>query len=79
MKKLNLSYIQKRRTNKRITLQEMAEVLGFKNASTYMKYEKGDYSFRAEHLPPIAIKLDCEIQDLFFENNFAKTANHKTA
>ncbi len=55
----------------------MAEILGFKNASTYMKYEKGDYSFKAAHLPAIARKLGCQVQDLFFENNFVETANNK--
>jgi transcriptional regulator with XRE-family HTH domain len=45
----------------------MAESMGLKNASTYMKYEKGEYSFRAEHLPILAKTLNCEIQDLFEE------------
>jgi len=74
MKKLNLNLIYKKRKDKQITLQEMAEIMGLKNASTYMKYEKGEYSFRAEHLPVLAKTLNCEIQDLFFEDRLAKLA-----
>jgi hypothetical protein len=44
----------------------MAETLGFKNASTYLKYEKGEYGFRAAHMPVLAKKLGCELRDLFF-------------
>ncbi len=77
MKKLNLNLIYKKRKAKQITLQEMAETMGLKNASTYMKYEKGEYSFRAEHLPILAKTLNCEIQDLFFEDRLAKLANTK--
>lgn len=75
MKKLNLKIIYQKRKSQQITLQAMAETLGFKNASTYMKYEKGEYLFKAEHLPFLAKILDCEIQDLFFEEVFASLAN----
>lgn len=79
MKKLNLNLIRKKRKDSQMTLQEMAEIMGLKNASTYMKYEKGDYSFKAEHLPVLAKVLNCEIQDLFFENRLAKLANDHPA
>lgn len=78
MKKLNLKLIRQERKAKQITLLEMAEKMGLKNASTYMKYEKGDYSFKAEHLPILAKTLDCKIQDLFFEDALAKSANSQT-
>ncbi|CDN35556.1 XRE family transcriptional regulator [Bacillus toyonensis] len=65
MEKLNLDFIQNRRLELDITLLELAKVLGFKNASTYMKYEKGNYTFKANHLPLIARVLDCKIEDLF--------------
>ena len=54
MKMLNLEFIAKRRSELKLTLLEMATALGFKNASTYMKYEKGEYAFRANHLQVIA-------------------------
>ena len=70
--KLNLDFIRRRRLEKKLTLQEMAELMGFKNASTYMKYEKGDYSFKAEQLPALANVLGCEIDNIFFENEISK-------
>jgi hypothetical protein len=42
----------------------MAHYLGFKNASTYLKYEKGVYAFKAEHLL-LAEVLKCDLQDFF--------------
>lgn len=71
---VNLSFIAKRRVEHGLTLQDMAESLGFKNASTYMKYEKGEYLFKANHLPVLARKLHCELND-FFVCEFADMAN----
>ncbi|MFP3392190.1 helix-turn-helix domain-containing protein [Brevibacillus sp. SIMBA_040] len=65
MEQINLTYIAKRRMEQGLTLQEMAESLGFKNASTYLKYEKGSYDFKANHLPVLAKKLKCGLHDLF--------------
>lgn len=80
MRRINLPYIVNRRNELTKTLQDMADALGFKNASTYMKYEKGDYAFKADHLPILARELDCSIDDLFFEQNFADLAkNEQTA
>ncbi|MEK4030862.1 helix-turn-helix transcriptional regulator [Pseudobacillus sp. FSL P4-0506] len=73
METLNLSYIQKRRKELDLSLQEMANKMGFKNGSTYMKYEKGTYSFKAEQLPLLARYLKCNITD-FFDQNVAKIA-----
>ncbi|MEK3945016.1 MULTISPECIES: helix-turn-helix domain-containing protein [Paenibacillus] len=70
---LNLLFIKKRRLELNLSLQEMAESLGFKNASTYMKYEEGTYSFKANHLPILANKLDGKIEN-FFIDNFAEIA-----
>lgn len=75
MKTLNLVLIKQRRKEMRIPLQEMAETLGFKNASNYYKYEKGEYKFDASHIPVIAKKLKLKMSDIFFEENFAKIAN----
>ena len=40
MEKVDLQFIAQRRMESGITLKEMAVSLGFKNASTYLKYEK---------------------------------------
>ncbi|WP_349407947.1 helix-turn-helix transcriptional regulator [Pseudalkalibacillus sp. SCS-8] len=74
MEYINLKYIKSRRINLRITQQHMARLLGFKHASTYLKYEKGDYCFKAHHLPLIARELRCDLNQLFFGNNFAESA-----
>ncbi|WP_433943408.1 helix-turn-helix domain-containing protein [Paenibacillus sp. SN-8-1] len=73
---LDLEFIKKRRQKLDLSLQEMAESLGFKNASTYMKYEEGTYSFKANHLPQLAAKLNCKIGN-FFTDSFADLANKK--
>lgn len=73
MRYLDLYFIKDRRIELRLSLQVVAESLGMKNASTYMKYENGTYSFKAEHLPMLAEVLNCDITD-FFKINVAKTA-----
>ncbi|KZS49015.1 transcriptional regulator [Paenibacillus glucanolyticus] len=70
---VNLGFVKQRRLELGLSLQDMAGVLGFKNASTYMKYEEGSYAFKANHLPVLANKLECRIEN-FFEKRFAKIA-----
>lgn len=65
MERVNLSFIARRRVECGYTQQKMAELLGFKNASTYLKYERGEYGFKAVHIPVLAKKLGCEMRDLF--------------
>lgn len=76
MDKVNLSYVKNRRLELTLSLQDMAESLGFKNASTYMKYEDGAYLFKANHLPTLANKLKCKLRN-FFEESFAELANEE--
>ena len=66
MTKVDLHYIKGRRTELKLSMQSVANKLGFKNASTYLKYENGDYSFKAEQLPLLASVLKCEIKDFFY-------------
>ncbi|BFH10664.1 helix-turn-helix domain-containing protein [Paenibacillus melissococcoides] len=73
-KKFNLLFIKSRRNDLNLSLQEMAIAFGFKNASTYMKYEEGTYLFKANQLPVLASMLNCKIEN-FFENDFADLAN----
>ncbi len=65
MAQLDLRYIKKRRKKLELSLQEVAQGLGFKNASTYLKYENGEYSFKATMLPKLANILDCKIENFF--------------
>lgn len=72
-KHFDLLFIKQRREELKLTNQEMAEKLGYKNGSTYLKYENGSYLFKADTLPLLANVLNCEIKD-FFTLNVAETA-----
>lgn len=65
MNAINLKFIKDMRTQNNITLLQMSEELGFKNASTYLKYESGEYSFKAEMLPILAKVFSCDIANFF--------------
>lgn len=78
MNDFNLKFIEKRRNELDIPMQKMAIELGFKNASTYLKYERGDYSFKAKQLPLLAKILKCKVTD-FFNRNVAISATKESA
>ncbi|EGT3846105.1 helix-turn-helix transcriptional regulator [Clostridioides difficile] len=65
MKKINHDFIRERRNTLNLSLQNVAVELGFKNASTYFKYETGQYSIRADMLPKLSKILDCDIENFF--------------
>lgn len=71
---LDLERIKSRRNDLEIPLQEMADALGLKNASSYYKYEKGDYKFNADQLPVICAKLKLRLNEIFFDRSVAKIA-----
>lgn len=62
---LNLRYIKSRRKELGISLLTMAKVLGFKEASSYYRYEEGKYIFKADMLPKIAETLKCKLENLY--------------
>lgn len=62
---LRLKFMRSRRIELKLTQAYMADCLGFRNASTYMKYEKGEYAFKAEQLPILAEALGCSIEELY--------------
>lgn len=65
--KMNLSFVRKRRKDLGLSLQFMAEQLGFKKASTYYQYEVGNYEFKADMLPIMAGVLQCKIENFFIQ------------
>lgn len=73
---LNLEFVADQRAKFNIPMQDMAVKLGFKNASTYLKYERGIYRFRADQLPDLADALHCAIED-FFTRNVAESTKKK--
>ena len=68
---LNLQFIKKRRLDLKLSMMNVSEELGFKNASTYLKYETGEYELKAEMLPTLANILECDIEN-FFTQDVAK-------
>ena len=67
MQRLNLDLIKNKRIERKITLQEMALLLGFKKATTYSNYENGVHLLKANMLPLLAEKFECNIEDFFTE------------
>lgn len=65
MGKLNLIFIIRKRKEYGLSLQEMALMLGFKNAFTYLKYENGCYSFKADMLPILSKAFRCDMKNFF--------------
>ena len=66
---VNLDFLKQKRLEKGVSLMFMSEKLGFKNASSYMRYENGEYSLEANMLPILAEVLECDIQDFFYKPN----------
>lgn len=64
----NLVLIRNRRIELNLSQQELASALGFKDASTYLKYERGEYAFKAKQLPVLAKILQCKVTDFFAQN-----------
>lgn len=65
LKQLNLERIKERRVEKGLSTTQMANILGFKDPSTYWNYENGKYRFKADMLPILANTLNCEIEYFF--------------
>lgn len=61
----DLQYIARRREELGLTQADMAHKMGFSNASVYLKYEKGDYKFKADMLPKLAKALNCKLKNFF--------------
>lgn len=79
MKQVNLEKIKEKMELKKVTQQELAIALGYKDASTVHKLLKGEYQFRAVHVPVLMEMLDLTLKDLFFDNDFAKLAKDEQA
>ena len=69
---INLDYIKRRRIQLDLSIDEMADLLGYSNGSNYYKYEVGTYKFKAETLPRLAEVLKTDIGN-FFCGEDAKT------
>lgn len=67
MNLIDLDFIKTKRIESNLSVQDVADKLGFKDGATYWKYEKGIYRLRADMLPELAKILNCKIEN-FFKN-----------
>jgi transcriptional regulator with XRE-family HTH domain len=74
-KKVNLNKIKQLRKDQSISLEEMARYLGYESPNGYYYLEIGRSKFPAETLATVATILHVSIEQLFFEQKFAKPAN----
>lgn len=75
--KLNIEKIKMLRLENKMTLMEMARLLGYKSPTGYFYIESGNRNFKPEHLPLISKHFGVSIDSLYLESEFANTANSK--
>lgn len=72
MTAFNLKYVADRRKMLGLSYQQMADLMGFKTHTNYMRYEKGEYTFDVDMLPRLATALRCDVKN-FFTKQSSKT------
>lgn len=70
--RVNLELIKKKRKEKGLYNDDMAEILGLTNGSMYWKRENGDYRFKAEELMTISKTFEIPMNDLFLSTSYSK-------
>lgn len=73
-KQVDLEKIKKLRKEANISLEKMAELLGYESPNGYYYLETGRVKFPADKLAVVSEILNVPIDQLFFEVNFAKMA-----
>lgn len=73
MPSVNVELIKKLRLSNKLTLQDMAERLGFKTLWGYRHCESGNVDFKPEHIKIIADMFNVEIDSLFLSKELRKT------
>jgi len=74
LRRVNLEKIKKLRKEKKISLEEMAHILGYESQNGYYYLEVGRGRFTAETLAKVADILGVSIDSLFFTQKVTKTA-----
>lgn len=76
---MNYDRLRQLRTERNITLQEMAVSLGLRTAGGYSRIESGENKLNAEHLPALANKFGMELDELttilFFKHKLDVCSN----
>lgn len=74
--RVDLQLIKTKREEYHYTLQDMADFLGLKTRSEYLKRENGDYKFKSVEMPILAKKLHTPINRFFTQKvDKIETAN----
>ncbi|GGF83049.1 hypothetical protein GCM10010912_30220 [Paenibacillus albidus] len=73
MKKVDLDKMKGLRKNSRLSLEEMALLLGYESANGYYYLEVGRGKFPAETLAKVAMIFNVSIEELFFEDGVTNT------
>lgn len=78
--KLNTVNLKHLRIERKMSLKEIADALGFKTPGGYQRIEKGENKLKAEHLPILAQKFEMNvnefIKEIFFENKLDETSTN---
>jgi transcriptional regulator with XRE-family HTH domain len=73
MTKVNVELIKSLRKKQKLTLQDMANHLGYKSLWGYRHCESGDVDFKPEHLKMVADLFNVKLDSLFLSNELRKT------
>lgn len=73
-KTVHLEKINTLRKNAKVSLNEMALILGYESPNGYYYLESGRVKFPADKLAIIANHFNVTIDELFFENRFTELA-----
>lgn len=65
---INLKLIKQKREDKKLTLEEMANILGLSGKSDYFKRENGDTKFKSTELPILSAELGIPLTSFFSPN-----------
>jgi transcriptional regulator with XRE-family HTH domain len=81
--KVNYNALKQLRVKKKISLQEMADVLGLQTAGGYSRIESGENKLKAEHLPLIADRFGMDLNELmkvlFFDSKLDVCSSGQSA
>lgn len=65
MKEIDLDFLKRKRIESKLTLTDMAETFGLKDASGYYRYETGETRLKADMLPVLANLFKCDIKNFY--------------
>jgi transcriptional regulator with XRE-family HTH domain len=74
--KVDIEKIKDTRKKANLSVERMSELLGYDSPNGYYYLETGRIKFPAEKLALVSKILEVPIEQLFFEDKIAKTANN---